>query len=969
MKFEYYSTNIVRVLFLLISAGMLGIAPAQQVLFSEDFNDLSDARRPSNADWLLIGGADESFWYADNGGLNSGNLDRYLPIYANAFVVAEGSRTWTDLGIQADFIFQQNDGAVQLAVRYRPDNFYFAALNTGFNSAGQVYRTAEISKFVDGAPLEIKVIGSPASGTSNLPDFADGQLHRMELKAVGQELTLSLDGQVLLTATDREFSQGSAGLGARSTQILFDNVEVRGIGGLPAASGSGETAGGVRGFYRLLVISGMRERDASQEASNLSSAHQDVDARPWNGRYAVFQGKYLNEQQANSARVTMEEQGVFVEDVVFVPDSGTTPGTPGTQGRYRSLAGRFTDQSSAASLKNDLEARGIYPVEVRRSGNEWEVYAGFAAETQAESRNIAQELATRGVTQVEIVDLETGRVMAQLGGEELEPLPTAAAPDVSSYRQRVRDAMDRQEYSSARNIVTDWLELAPGDAEGQRLRKEIDGLLNIEKLRRDKEREATQKIAELRQFAREAETAGNLESAIEYYRQISSIAPNEDVRIDADREVSRLNLTIIRQAEDSPATSDGGGSPLIMAVGIILGFAALAVVIFFVLSQKKKKAPAPAKPATSATAGLGLSGMAPPVSAPAAPSAPQPPKGPSTPTESERIRPGVSSPAPATGESSTSVPLSTQAEPEQDSDPGDVELESDHFDSGALNLEGFTSGDTPSPLDSPTPSSIPAAEASPIPPSEASVIPPSSHTPIPVEQSGEFMTPPMPDSAPRFGSEAEEVPPSSETPQPVSAAAAKEAAHSGMYYAQNFEDEELGKLPSNWKGSYDYASLTVASREDAPGVSTKCMRFEKKTGSGAAYYSCRFPEVSGRVIVEFDLRCDDKNKYLLGFYIEKDEDFRHSIHTVVHRDTSRSDRVALRLQNVASPYKLGEWTHVRFLIDLQRSLVDGYVDDKPVAVGERLVSRPKVINTLSIRDNLATEGVLLIDNIKIYRDR
>ena len=45
----------------------------------------------------------------------------------------------------------------------------------------------------------------------------------------------------------------------------------------------------------------------------------------------------------------------------------------------------------------------------------------------------------------------------------------------------------------------------------------------------------------------------------------------------------------------------------------------------------------------------------------------------------------------------------------------------------------------------------------------------------------------------------------------------------------------------------------------------------------------------------------------------------------------------------------------------------GYADGNPIAMGVRLNSCPKVINTLSIRDNLATTGILMIDNIKIYK--
>jgi len=210
---------------------------------------------------------------------------------------------------------------------------------------------------------------------------------------------------------------------------------------------------------------------------------------------------------------------------------------------------------------------------------------------------------------------------------------------------------------------------------------------------------------------------------------------------------------------------------------------------------------------------------------------------------------------------------------------------------------------------------------------------PDTHTPLPAEP-----TPPMASMAPAGGEQ--------------------------MFYAQDFEDEAVGASPANWKGDYEYASLKVHGEGVNGGA--RCLRFEKKNGVGSAYYSCRFPNASGRIGVEFDMRCDDKNKYLLGFYIEKDEDFRQSIHTIVHRTNSTS-KPTLRLQNEACNYDFGRWTHIRFEIDLPRHIVDGYVDEKPIAMGTRLNNCPKYVNTLSIRDNLATAGVLLIDNIRIYR--
>lgn len=120
------------------------------------------------------------------------------------------------------------------------------------------------------------------------------------------------------------------------------------------------------------------------------------------------------------------------------------------------------------------------------------------------------------------------------------------------------------------------------------------------------------------------------------------------------------------------------------------------------------------------------------------------------------------------------------------------------------------------------------------------------------------------------------------------------------------------------------------------------------------------------MVVEFDLRCDDKNKYLLGFYIEKDEDFRQSIHTIIHR-TSPQVAPTLRIQGEPTQYSLGTWRHMKYEIDLNANSVNGYVDGEPVAEKVKLASPPRSINTLSIRDNLATTGVLLVDNIRIMK--
>lgn len=186
-----------------------------------------------------------------------------------------------------------------------------------------------------------------------------------------------------------------------------------------------------------------------------------------------------------------------------------------------------------------------------------------------------------------------------------------------------------------------------------------------------------------------------------------------------------------------------------------------------------------------------------------------------------------------------------------------------------------------------------------------------------------------------------------------------------VVYHQDFEDESVGESPRNWGGEYNYASLMVTDDNPAPS-SAKCMRFEKSSGSGSAYYSCAFPDATGKVGVKFDLRCDDKNKYLLGFYVEMDEDFRQSIHTIIHK-TEGSPTPSIRIHGEPVPYEFGTWVSIQYEIDLNEGVLDGYIDGRLVAEKVRMAVPPKTLNTLSIRDNLATTGILAVDNIQIYQ--
>ena len=184
-----------------------------------------------------------------------------------------------------------------------------------------------------------------------------------------------------------------------------------------------------------------------------------------------------------------------------------------------------------------------------------------------------------------------------------------------------------------------------------------------------------------------------------------------------------------------------------------------------------------------------------------------------------------------------------------------------------------------------------------------------------------------------------------------------------VFFKQDLTEVPVGQKPADWQGEYDYASLLV-SEENPPNGAGKYLKFEKRTGAGSANYTLRFPNAAGRVMVDFDLRCDDKNKYLLGFYVEKDEDFKQSVHTIVHRIDSKTPPT-LRIQGEPIGYELGAWRHIRFELNLLSGTVTALVDGKQVVRDAKLPSNPSFVNTLSIRDNLATTGVLCLANIQV----
>ena len=180
----------------------------------------------------------------------------------------------------------------------------------------------------------------------------------------------------------------------------------------------------------------------------------------------------------------------------------------------------------------------------------------------------------------------------------------------------------------------------------------------------------------------------------------------------------------------------------------------------------------------------------------------------------------------------------------------------------------------------------------------------------------------------------------------------------------NFERASAGQPPSGWDGEYPYASLKVQA-DSPPEGTLQYLRFEKKEGTGRALFTYRFNEISGVVGIEFDLCCNDKNKLLLGFFVEKDGDFQRSIHTKILRSEGQITPMIL-LQGESAPYLLGSWVHVKYVVDLIAGRVNGYLDSTHLVHDLMLQANPESLNMLAIHDNINSTGVLLLANIRVY---
>ncbi|MDX2177755.1 MAG: SPOR domain-containing protein [Candidatus Sumerlaeia bacterium] len=1013
---RFQQVLLATLLLLLASAA----APAQRALFEDGFLS-RDGQQPPN--WRFVGPKGPQYWVVAGGSLDSGDSNAFSLGPNMAVVAASGAESWGDYTVSADIQVTDNDGLgkVMLVARLADNSNYYAASMAFSGTGASGFRLVELLRVQNGA--EFVIAESPEN--AQLPDFGrpGSGPYRLALTVAGGNLRVSLDGKEVVSARDAAFATGAPGLGVLTSRATFDNARVEtGAGGssggqrTPAAAASG-------GTWRIVAMGNLTRTDAERQAQELR-AQMPVQAEALPGatgdRWGVYIGAYPEEAAAKAEATRLQvEEGVLSSGVEFVEASrgGAAPVVAAGTMQIRVQADSFRNRNQAEQLANTLSLEGgYYPVEVRELGGEYAVLVNLPFETRQLAEGLAQMLrgenyprakvredvpaAGAGAPAVSAADVMNIAKQAGggLSGAEIDRVAqlvqglegTVRSQDAEA-NQKLRDELrnlSERERELAAQLQQEMRERETAEIRVQGLSSDAATAINAGELER-----AERMIAEIRQInpqsgaipalvalleqkkasaarpsgdtqaeqfakqAREMEALGDFIGALALWKRVQQATTTGPLYDESRGRVSDLEARIARSTGKSGDGGEGGSNTMVVIIGIVAVVAVGAAIGFVLINKNKRPAPAKAAPPARGT-GLGL---------PPAPGGFAP------------VTPGGLAPSPAPAPAPAAAQAPAPVQPGAPKKQAQAIPQSD----GGVSIDGLRDGvdSTPTPMpvggdarirpgtfspapNAPTPLAVPGA------PTPGMAVTPPAGSPMGTPSSGSVRRPGS-DS----GSQQRISPPSGEylslpsSPEvPLhggssGAVPVQGAFPVGVYFEQSFDDEELGAPPRHWKGAYDYASLLISNEGSNGG---RCARYEKLKGTGSAYYSCKFPDASGRICAEFDIRCDDKNRYLIGFYIEKDEDFRQSISTIVHRTNPKSEPT-LRLQNESHPYKFGSWVHVKYIIDLPRSLVDGWVDDISVAAGVRLTQAPKVINTLSIRDNSATTGILLIDNIRIYR--
>jgi hypothetical protein len=158
---------------------------------------------------------DKANWEVQDGVLLQTGTGAAHDPNTNETMVIAGDPAWTNYTISAK-VYDQENATFGLVARRQGDSFY---------------RYRIIASSLSGTPKQVleKVVGGAATPLATLeaPGYEQRQWHTVALSVAGSNIRVTLDGAVVMEASDSTLTSGQAGLYTRALGgIRFDDVTV-----------------------------------------------------------------------------------------------------------------------------------------------------------------------------------------------------------------------------------------------------------------------------------------------------------------------------------------------------------------------------------------------------------------------------------------------------------------------------------------------------------------------------------------------------------------------------------------------------------------------------------------------------------------------------------------------------------------------------------------------------------------------
>ncbi|MCG8347195.1 MAG: DUF1080 domain-containing protein [Chloroflexales bacterium] len=196
-------------------------APAQQANLAATLLFATDFATPQTLDaWDLVDleavpSSSRSVWTIEDGRLAQQRTATLNTRSLQETVAVTGQADWTDYEITAQ-VHDQSNGTFGLVARYDGNSFYrYSIIADSYPDTPKQL----LEKVVDGVATPLAALDQPG--------HRKNQWYTVALRVVGSTIQVTLDGEVVLEATDSTLTAGQAGVYTRALGgILFDNIQV-----------------------------------------------------------------------------------------------------------------------------------------------------------------------------------------------------------------------------------------------------------------------------------------------------------------------------------------------------------------------------------------------------------------------------------------------------------------------------------------------------------------------------------------------------------------------------------------------------------------------------------------------------------------------------------------------------------------------------------------------------------------------